>query len=74
MPYSKSEEVWQKFKSATKKFNASKNVFYKEEKGEQQENLKKKIALIEIAESLKDSDDWEMATNAMKKVQSIGKK
>ncbi len=74
LPYSKSEEVWQKFKKATKKFNASKNVFYKEEKGEQQDNLKKKIALIEYAESLKDTEDWEMATNAMKKVQSDWKK
>ncbi len=70
LPYSKSEEVWQKFKKATKKFNASKNVFYKEEKGEQQENLKNKIALIEYAESLKDTEDWDMATDAMKKVQS----
>ena len=74
LPYSKSEEVWQKFKSATKKFNSAKNVFYKEEKGEQQENLKKKIALIELAESLKDSEDWESATNALKKVQSDWKK
>jgi hypothetical protein len=70
LPYSKSEEVWQKFKKATKNFNTSKNAFYKEEKGEQQDNLKKKIALIELAESIKDSEDWEMATNAMKKVQS----
>jgi hypothetical protein len=70
LPYSKSEEVWQKFKNATKKFNAAKNVFYKEEKGEQQENLKNKIALIEYAESLKDTEDWDMATNAMKKVQA----
>jgi hypothetical protein len=69
LPYSKSEEIWQKFKKATKKFNAAKNIFYKEEKGEQQDNLKKKIALIEYAESLKYTEDWEMATNAMKKVQ-----
>ena len=74
LPYSKSEEVWQKFKKATKKFNAAKNVFYKEEKGEQQENLKNKIALIEYAESLKDTEDWELGTNAMKKVQSDWKK
>ncbi|MBU3012978.1 DUF349 domain-containing protein [Polaribacter vadi] len=74
LPYNKSEDVWQKFKAATKKFNSAKNVFYKQEKNEQQENLKKKIALIELAESLKDSDDWEMATNAMKKVQSDWKK
>jgi hypothetical protein len=74
LPYSKSEEVWQKFKKATKKFNAAKNVFYKQEKNGQQENLEQKIALIEYAESIKDSDDWEMATNAMKKVQSDWKK
>ncbi|MGB0880131.1 MAG: DUF349 domain-containing protein [Polaribacter sp.] len=74
LPYSKSEEIWQKFKSATKKFNSAKNAFYKKEKSGQQENLKKKIALVEHAESLKDSEDWEMATNAMKKVQADWKK
>ena len=74
LPYTKSEEVWQKFKQATKKFNTAKNTFYKQEKNEQQENLKKKMALIEIAESLKDSEDWQMATNAMKKIQADWKK
>ena len=70
LPYAKSEEVWQKFKTATKKFNSSKNHFYKDEKSEQQENLKKKQALIEVAESLKESEDWVVATEAMKKIQS----
>ena len=70
LPYAKSEEVWQKFKAATKKFNSSKNHFYKDEKSEQQENLKKKLALIEIAESLKESEDWNIATDALKKIQS----
>ena len=74
LPYSKSEAVWQKFKEATKKFNSAKNVFYKKEKSGQQENLKQKIVLIELAESLKDSEDWEMATNAIKKVQADWKK
>jgi hypothetical protein len=74
LPYSKSEEVWQKFKTVTKKFNSAKNVFYKDEKSDQQNNLKKKIALIEFAETLKDSEDWESATNALKKVQSDWKK
>jgi hypothetical protein len=74
LPYAKSEEVWQKFKTATKKFNSAKNHFYKDEKSEQQENLKKKLALIEIAESLKDSEDWQLATDAMKKIQSDWKK
>ncbi|WP_373940748.1 DUF349 domain-containing protein [Polaribacter sejongensis] len=74
LPYSKSEEVWQKFKAATKKFNSAKNVFYKHEKNDQQENLKKKMALIELAESLKESDDWESSTNTLKKIQADWKK
>ncbi|WP_375240912.1 DUF349 domain-containing protein [Polaribacter sp.] len=74
LPYAKSEEVWQKFKAATKKFNSSKNQFYKEEKKEQQDNLKKKLALIEVAESLKDSEDWAVATDTLKKIQSDWKK
>lgn len=74
LPYDKSEEVWQKFKAATKRFNSAKNAFYKQEKSGQQENLKKKLALIEIAESLKDSTDWDEATNTMKRIQSDWKK
>lgn len=74
LPYSKSEEVWQKFKAATKKFNSAKNAFYKEEKNKQQENLKKKKELIAIAESLKDSEDWDTTTNMMKKIQADWKK
>ena len=74
LPYSKSEEVWQKFKAATKRFNAAKNSFYKDEKSGQQDNLKKKIALIEIAESLKESTDWEETTNTLKRIQADWKK
>lgn len=74
LPYNKSEEVWQKFKAATKKFNAAKNTFYKQEKSVQQDNLDKKNALIALAESLKDSEDWENATNTMKKIQADWKK
>ncbi len=74
LPYSKSEAVWQKFKAATKQFNQAKNSFYKDEKSTQQDNLKKKLALIELAESLKDSEDWETATNTFKKIQSDWKK
>ncbi len=74
LPYSKSEEVWQKFKGATKKFNSAKNVFYKHEKNDQQENLKKKMELIELAESLKESEEWESSTNTLKKIQADWKK
>jgi len=74
LPYAKSEEIWQKFKAATKKINKAKNNFYKEEKNSQQDNLNQKIALIELAESLKDSTDWENTTETFKKIQADWKK
>lgn len=74
LPYHKSEEVWQKFKKATKAFNTEKNNFYKQEKRKQQENLKKKMDLVEMAESLQNSTDWETTTETLKKIQSDWKK
>ena len=74
LPYSKSEAVWQEFKGATKKFNAAKNAFYKGEKNAQNTNLKQKMSLVELAESLMDSEDWETTTNTMKRIQSDWKK
>ncbi|TDQ23769.1 DUF349 domain-containing protein [Tenacibaculum caenipelagi] len=74
LPYSKSEAVWQEFKAATKKFNTAKNAFYKQEKSSQNENLKRKMELIELAESLKDSEDWNETTNTMKRIQADWKK
>ena len=74
LPYAKSEVVWQQFKNATKKFNTSKNVFYKQEKGSQNDNLKQKMALIELAEGLQNSEDWEETTNTMKRIQADWKK
>ncbi len=74
LPYNKSEAVWQKLKEATKRFNSAKNVFYKIEKSSQTENLKKKMELVELAESMQTSEDWENATNTMKRIQSDWKK
>ncbi len=74
LPYNKSETVWQKLKEATKRFNSAKNAFYKIEKSSQTENLKKKMELVELAESMQESDDWENATNTMKRIQADWKK
>jgi len=74
LPYNKSEVVWQKLKQATKRFNTAKNAFYKQEKSAQTDNLKKKMELVELAESLKDSEDWETTTNTMKRIQADWKK
>ncbi len=70
VPRSKNEEVWQIFKDATRNFNKAKNVFYKSIKKDQSDNLSRKMKLIEQAESLKDSEDWEMVTEVFKKIQA----
>ncbi|WP_298520226.1 DUF349 domain-containing protein [uncultured Kordia sp.] len=74
VPLKVNEETWAKFKQAVREFNANKNAFYKSLKKEQQDNLSKKMALIELAESLKESDDWASVTPQMKKVQADWKK
>ena len=70
VPKSESDKIWNQFKEATRKFNRNKNTFYKNIKGEQQENLDKKRKLIAQAESLKDSEDWNDVTPVMKKIQA----
>lgn len=74
VPLRVNEETWAKFKQAVREFNANKNAFYKSLKKEQQDNLAKKLALIELAESLKDDDDWTATTPKMKRVQADWKK
>ena len=69
VPRSKNNQVWQEFKDSTRDFNRAKNAFYKEIKKVQQENLNKKMALVEQAESLKDSEDWDTVTPVMKQIQ-----
>ncbi|NNC70508.1 MAG: DUF349 domain-containing protein [Flavobacteriaceae bacterium] len=69
VPRSKNNQNWQDFKDATRDFNRAKNAFYKEIKKVQQENLNKKMVLVEKAESLKDKDDWDTVTPVMKQIQ-----
>ena len=74
VPRAKSDQIWAKFKEATRKFNIEKNKFFKNVKKEHLENLNLKKALIEKAVSLKDSEDWDTTTEIMKKIQSDWKK
>ncbi|WP_420323034.1 DUF349 domain-containing protein [Flagellimonas sp.] len=74
VPQKVNEQTWSAFKDAVRNFNRSKNAFYKSQKKEQLENLEKKKALLGLAVSLKDSEDWEMATPEMKRIQSEWKK
>lgn len=70
VPRAKSNDIWAKFKAATRKFNVEKNNFFKGVKKEHLENLNKKKLLIEKALELKDSEDWDVATEVMKKIQA----
>ena len=70
VPRAKNNEIWGKFKDATKVFNIEKNKFFKEVKKEHLVNLNKKKLLIERAIELKESEDWDVATDIMKKIQA----
>ena len=52
VPIEVNEDTWAAFKGAVRDFNSLKNSFYKEIKKEQQDNLNKKIELVEKAQSL----------------------
>jgi len=70
VPRAQNERIWDAFKKATANFNRQKNAFYKDVKKLQQTNLDKKRALVERAESLKESTDWEVTTPIMKQIQA----
>ncbi|PWK17700.1 DUF349 domain-containing protein [Xanthomarina spongicola] len=74
VPIKVNEATWSTFKTAVRNFNRKKNAFYKELKKDQYDNLQKKLDLIKIAEDNKDSDDFEVTTALMKKIQSDWKK
>jgi len=70
VPRNKSQKIWDQLKAVTKRFNHAKNQFYKELNSVQLSNLEKKTALLELAKSLKDSDDFKSVTGQMKKIQA----
>jgi len=74
VPIKVNEATWAKFKDAVRNFNRKKNAFYKDLKKEQYQNLQKKKELVKIAEDNKDSEDFEVTTPLMKKIQGDWKK
>ena len=69
VPQNVNEQTWAEFKEAVRGFNRNKNAYYKKLKKDQQENLHKKRALLSLAQSLKDSEDWDTTTSEMKRIQ-----
>ncbi|ADV50009.1 protein of unknown function DUF349 [Cellulophaga algicola DSM 14237] len=74
VPQKVNEKTWASFKDSVRDFNRQKNAFYKDQKKEQQDNLDQKRALLELALSLKDSEDTATATSEMKRIQNEWKK
>ncbi len=56
------QKIYDRFRAACDKFFDKKRVFYSQFKDSMNENMDKKLALIEKAEALKDSTEWKKAT------------
>ncbi|MGV3461008.1 MAG: DUF349 domain-containing protein [Flavobacterium sp.] len=69
VPADVNEETWAAFKEAVRNFNAQKNSFYKDIKKDQQDNLNRKLALVERAKGLQDSENFDATTPVMKQIQ-----
>lgn len=74
VPRTKNKEIWKFFKETTSAYNKQKNKFYKDQKKAQFDNLAKKKELIKIAQENKESDDFDVVTPLMKKIQADWKK
>ena len=70
------QRIYDRFRAACDKFYNAKRDYYSNFKKVMQENLEKKIALCEQAESLKESQDWKKTTDQLiglqKKWKEIG--
>ncbi|WP_047419740.1 DUF349 domain-containing protein [Cellulophaga sp. Hel_I_12] len=70
VPQKVNEKTWATFKNSVRAFNRKKNNFYKDQKKEQQDNLDKKRALLDLALRLKDSENSADVTSEMKRIQN----
>lgn len=69
LPRAKSKEVNKKFWTAFKLFFSNKSIFFKKLDEERSANLKKKNDLVQRALELKESHDWDKASNELKSIQ-----
>ena len=68
------DKSWSRFMELIKAFNFKKNDFYRELKKGQKDNLAVKQKIVEKAEALAASTDWQETSNVLKKLQSDWKK
>ncbi|GEM_PF-5135 len=74
VPRKLSNQNWTEFKEALRNFNTAKNNYYKDLKNDQQQNLDRKLALIQTAKDNQDSEDWTTAVPLFKNLQEEWKK
>ena len=63
------QKVYDRFRAACDKFFSRKREYYNEFKDSMNDNMAKKIAIIEQAEALKDSTDWKKTSDALIELQ-----
>ena len=59
------QKIYDRFRAACDKFFARKREYYSQFKDSMNENMEKKLSLIEKAEALKDSKEWKKTTEAL---------
>ncbi|MDR2915482.1 MAG: DUF349 domain-containing protein [Tannerella sp.] len=67
-------KIFERFRAACDNYFNKKSEFYKSIKQEMDKNLELKKALVEKAESMKDSTDWKEATTVFVEIQNEWKK
>ncbi|MEQ8552598.1 MAG: DUF349 domain-containing protein [Cyclobacteriaceae bacterium] len=70
LPRESAKQINKHFWGNFKQFFSNKNNFFKSLEGQREDNLKAKQALLEQAESIKDSDDWGKTANDLKQLQN----
>ncbi|MBR1927801.1 MAG: DUF349 domain-containing protein [Bacteroidales bacterium] len=59
------QKIYDRFRAACDKFFARKREYYSQFKDSMNENMEKKLSIIERAEALKDSKEWKKTTEAI---------
>jgi len=68
-PKKDNNAIYDRFRNACDKFFEDKRDFFKDYKGQQHDNLVEKTKLCEIAEALKESNDWKKTTDEFIRIQ-----
>ena len=69
VPAKKSKDTWQQFREIGRDFMQLKNVFYKDQKKEYNENIDGKKTLIQRSKEILESEKWESRAQEMKEIQ-----